>query len=124
MKDTFTRRQWVEYTCGAAPVELQVAIEDHVSWCGDCRETSRMFAHVDRELIAAATIFRDSLSGLESSGERAYEVWRQERLPAWENDHVSRRIVPAPTLPGADLRFWNGRTGDVCGSRAIDRRLR
>jgi len=93
VKDTFTRRQWIEYTCGAAPLELQVAIEDHVAWCGDCRETSRMFEHVDRELIAAATIFSDSLSGLESSGERAYEVWRQERLPAWENDHVSRRIV-------------------------------
>jgi hypothetical protein len=93
VKDTFTRQQWVEYTCGAAPMELQAAMEDHVSWCGDCREISRMFAHVDRELIAAATIFRDSLAGLESSGERAYEVWRQDRLPAWETDHVSRRIV-------------------------------
>jgi hypothetical protein len=93
VKDTFTRQQWVEYTCGAAPVELQLAIEEHVSWCGDCRETSRMFEHIEGELIAAATIFRDSLSGLESSGERAYEVWRRERLPGEDSDRLSRRIV-------------------------------
>jgi len=93
VKDTFTRQQWVEYTCGTAPVELRMAIEEHVSWCGDCRETSQMFAHIDRELIAAATSFRDSLAGLESAGERAYEVWQRERLPAWETDDVSRRIL-------------------------------
>jgi hypothetical protein len=74
-------------------MELQAAMEDHISCCGDCRAISRTFEDVDRELIAAVTILRDSFSGSELSGERAYEVWRQERLPAWENDHLSRRIV-------------------------------
>jgi predicted anti-sigma-YlaC factor YlaD len=93
VKETFTRQQWIEYTCGTAPVELRVAIEDHTASCEDCRATSRMLADVDRELIAAVTVLRDSFSGLESAGERAYERWRQERLPAWETDHLSRRIV-------------------------------
>jgi hypothetical protein len=93
VKDTFTRQQWVEYTCGTARMELQVAMEDHISCCGECRAISRTLEDVDRELIAAVAILRDSFSSLELSGERAYEVWRQASLPAWENDHLSRRIV-------------------------------
>jgi hypothetical protein len=70
-----------------------MAVDDHMVSCHECRTISRTFEDVDRELVAAVTSFRDSFSGLESSGERAYELWRQERMPAWETDHLSRRIV-------------------------------
>jgi predicted anti-sigma-YlaC factor YlaD len=93
VKDTFSRRQWVEYTCGAAPLELRAAMEDHIRDCADCRAISSTFEDVDRELVAAVTVFRDSVSSVEFAGDRAYKMWRQERLPAWETDHLSRRIV-------------------------------
>ena len=92
MKDTFTRQQWVEYTCGAAPLELRFAIDDHMTRCEHCRAFSRMLEDVDRELIDAVAILRDSVSISEAQGERAYELWR-ERQTAWETDHLSRRIV-------------------------------
>ena len=93
MKHTFTRQQWIEYTCGEATTALRVAMDDHISSCEECRATSRMLADVEGELIAAVAGFRDALPGLESSGERAFERWRERRVPALETEQVSRRIV-------------------------------
>jgi predicted anti-sigma-YlaC factor YlaD len=76
VKDTFTRQQWVEYTCGVAPLELRAAIEDHLCSCAECRAFSGMLEEVERELTTTVTVLRESVAGLESSGERAYELCR------------------------------------------------
>jgi hypothetical protein len=93
VKHTFTRQQWIEYACGDATTALRLAMDDHIANCADCRATSRMLADVEGELVAAVAIFRDSLPGLESSSGRAYELWRERRVPAAATDQVSRRII-------------------------------
>ena len=93
MKHTFTRQQWIEYTCGEATTAVRVAMDDHMLRCAECRSTSRMFEAVEGELVAAMAMFRDSLPDLESSSERAYERWRERRTPAVVTEQVSRRIV-------------------------------
>lgn len=93
MKHTFTRQQWVEYTCGEATTALRVAMDRHITSCAECRTTSRMFEQVEGELLAAVTTFRDSLPSLESASERAYEAWRERCTAAPEIDLPSRRII-------------------------------
>ena len=93
MKHTFTRQQWIEYTCGEATTALRVAMDDHISRCEECGATSRMLRAVEGELVAAVASFRESLPGLESAAERAYERWREQRVPALATEQVSRRIV-------------------------------
>jgi hypothetical protein len=68
-------------------------MDNHIRSCEHCEAISRRFEQVDHELLAAVAILRDSLQGLESSGEQAYELWRWKRMPAWEGDQLSRRIV-------------------------------
>ena len=72
---------------------LRVAMDAHILRCEECDATSRTLRDVEGELLAAVAALRDSLPGLELSGERAYKRWRQRRVPALATEHVSRRIV-------------------------------
>ena len=92
MKETFTRQQWVEYTTELAPVELKIAMDRHTRTCGECAAILERFAEVDRELIAAVAILRESIPVSEWSAERAYDA-RQRRLPVREADDLEQRIV-------------------------------
>jgi hypothetical protein len=97
MKATFSRQQWVEYTCGAAPLELKFAMDDHIGRCHECAAISGSFEDIERELMEAVGILRESVPELEWRGERAYELWRNERpRPVAEDGpalHLSQRIV-------------------------------
>lgn len=95
MKDTFSRQQWVEFTCGVAPLELKFAMDDHIGRCRECSAISRRFEDIERELMEAVGILRESVPELEWSGERAYELWRKERPVAEPGPalNLSQRIV-------------------------------
>ncbi len=67
-------------------------MDDHIGTCEECEAISLRLEHVERELTAAVAILHDSVGSLESAGEQAYELWRQ-RLPDWETDYHSERIV-------------------------------
>jgi len=86
MIDTFTRQQWVEYTCGIAPVNLCIAMDEHCRSCQDCAALSRRMEQVDRELFAAVAVLRESFPGLECSGERAYQLWR------WRERYLTEQL--------------------------------
>jgi predicted anti-sigma-YlaC factor YlaD len=90
MNHTFSRQQWVEYTCGVAPPKLQFAMDQHIRNCEDCRALARRFEAVDRELIAAVALIHDTVPPLEISAERAYQLCIRQPASGCLDDRIDR----------------------------------
>ncbi|MEO7142120.1 MAG: hypothetical protein ABI165_01315 [Bryobacteraceae bacterium] len=88
---SFTHEEWVEHACGSLPSSRQAEVEAHIARCAECREKSEELLLVDRRLIAAATLLRESLPAVSPAASQAFEEWI--RLAAATLDFVPRRLL-------------------------------
>lgn len=65
----------------------------HILTCGECATIHEQFQRIDRDLIAAVAILRESVPVSESSCEKAFETFWRNRQPDREIDDLSQRII-------------------------------
>lgn len=93
MRNTFPRKEWVEYACDTLPPDRKAAMDKHIAECAECRAISAQLLQVDRRLVAAAALLRESLPPESIPAREAFEEWRNRVGVAPESGFVPQGLL-------------------------------